>query len=116
MNNLFSVTAPLTIRYPDNSKKIIIEKFLHKEGIIFFEPFWHINGLNSSVHLIRGELKGEGPWKIGQHVIMVTGCEGSDPEMAQKVTEWQTYLNIPQQEYPNDMQIKTLAKKLGALV
>jgi len=114
MNNLFSVTAPLTIKYADKSKKIVIEKFPHKEGLLIFEPFWHINGLSESVHLIKGELKGEGPWKINECVINVTGCEGSDPEMAQLVTEWQAYLSVPEQKYPNDDQIRGLAMKLGA--
>jgi len=114
--NLFTVTAPLTIRYPDGSKKIIIEKFPHPGGLLFFEPFWHINGLQSSVHLIQGELKGEGPWKINDHIITVTGCQGTDPEMATKLSEWQTYLAIPEQRYPNDDEIHSLAKKLGANV
>jgi len=116
MNNLFTVTAPLTIKYPDGTKKVIIEKFPHKRGLLFFEPFWHINGLNNSVHLIKGTITGVGPWKIDQHIIMVTGCESTDPEMAQAVTEWQAYLSVPDQEYPGDEQIKILAMKLGAVV
>lgn len=113
--NLFTVTAPLTIKYPDGDKKIIIEKFPHQRGLLFFEPFWHVKGLDDCVHLIQGELLGEGPWKIDGHVITVTGCQGSDPEMAAVLAEWQTYLGLPQQNYPNDAEIKHLAGKLGAL-
>lgn len=116
MNNLFSVTAPLTIKYPDNSKKLIIEKFPHKQGILIFEPFWHINGLNNSVHLIKGTLVGEGPWKVDKCIITVTGCEGTDPEMAHLVSKWQSFFSMPEQQYPGDEQIMMLARKLGASI
>jgi len=114
-NNLFSVTAPLSIKYPDGSKKLIIVKYPHSRGLLFFEPFWHINGLTQSVHLIKGEITGEGPWKIADHVITVTGCQGSDPDMASLVTEWQAYLSVPEQQYPDETQIRQLAAKLGAI-
>ncbi len=114
--NLFSVTAPLTIRYPSGDRKIIIEKFRHQQGLLFFEPFWHINGLDSSVHLIRGELSGDGPWKIADHVITVTACHGTDAEMATQLTEWQAFLSMPEQRYPGDDEIRYLAQKLGAII
>jgi hypothetical protein len=114
--NLFTVTAPLTIKYPNGHKKIIIEKFQHKQGLLFFEPFWHINGLNECVHLIHGELTGEGPWKIDAHIITVTGCQGTDPEMASALGEWQAFLGMPEHGYPGDDEIRHLAEKLGAVV
>jgi len=114
--NLFSVTAPLTIRFPDGKKKLMIEVFQHSKGLLFFEPFWHVNGLESSVHLINGTLTGQGPWKINEHVITVTGCQGADPEMASQLSEWQTFLAIPEQKYPNKNEIEYLAKKLGATI
>jgi hypothetical protein len=105
----------MTIRYPNGDKKIIIEKFQHREGLLFFEPFWHLNGLQQGVHLISGEITGEGPWKIADHVITVTGCQGTDAEMAQKLNEWQTYLATPEIQYPAPEQIAELAGKLGAV-
>jgi hypothetical protein len=114
--NLYTVTAPLTIRYPDGQRKIMIEKFRHREGLLFFEPFWHINGLDSSVHLIRGELSGDGPWKIADHIITVTACHGTDPEMASQLTEWQSFLSMPEQHYPSEDEIRYLAQKLGCTI
>jgi len=116
MNNIFSVTAPLTIKFPDGSRKLIIEKFSHEQGLLIYEPFWHINGLTNSVHLIKGDITGEGPWKIGQHIIMVTGCQVSDPEMSRQLSDWQAYLSIPDQQYPGEEQIRILARKLGATI
>lgn len=113
--SMYSVTAPMTIRYPDGAKKLIIEKYPHREGLLFFEPFWHINGLEEGVHLIKGEMTGEGPWKINGHIITVTGCQGTDAEMAHKLSEWQTYLATPDIQYPAPQQIAELARKLGAV-
>ena len=113
--SIYDVTAPMTIRYPDGEKKLIIEKYRHAEGLLFFEPFWHIKGLQQGVHLIRGEVTGEGPWKIAGHVITVTGCQNTDAEMAQQLSEWQTYLATPDIEYPAPDQISGLARKLGAV-
>lgn len=114
--NLFTVTAPLTIKYPDGTKKIIIEKFPHPQGLLLFEPFWHVKGLDACVHLIHGELQGDGPWKIDGHIITVTGCQGTDPEMAAALAEWQTFLATPEPGYPGDESIRQLAKKLGAAI
>ena len=114
--NLFTVTAPLTIKDPHGDRKIIIEKFRHREGLLFFEPFWHIHGLDRCVHLVRGELTGEGPWKIAGHIITVTGCHGSDPDMATQVSEWQAFLGMTDQRYPAAEEIRYLAQKLGATI
>ena len=113
--SLYDVTAPLTIRYPDGTKKLIIHHFQHAKGLLFFEPWWHTKDLTQGVHLIRGNITGDGPWKIDNHVISVTGCHGSDFEMASLLTEWQTYLSTPEQDYPELEKINFLAKKLGAL-
>ena len=75
-----------------------------------------MKGLESSAHLIKGELSGEGPWKIANHVITVTGCEGSDPEMASILSEWQAFLSVPGQDYPNDDEISYLATRMGARI
>lgn len=114
MINFFTITAPLTIQYSDGEKKIIIEKFRHKQGLLFFEPFWHIKGLKECVHLLQGKLTGQGPWKINGHIISVTACQGSDPEIATLLADWQAYLCM-QQGYPNDNEIRYLAEKLGAV-
>ncbi len=114
--NLFTVTAPLTIRYPNGDKKIMIAIFKHQDGLLFFEPFWHILGLDNAVHLIKGELSGEGPWKIAGHIITVTACQGTDPEMASQLSEWQAFLSMPESEYPSNDEISYLAQKLGASI
>lgn len=114
--NLFTVTAPISIRYPSGELKLVIEKFEHPQGIVIFEPFWHLRDIRESVHLIQGKLSGDGPWKINDHVMTVTGCQGTDPEMAASLSEWQAYLMSPDAEYPSDEEIKYLAKRLGCII
>ena len=114
--SIFTVTAPLTIRYPDQSKKLAIEVFEHSKGLIFFEPFWHINGLDKGVHLLHGDIKGDGPWKIEDCVISVTSCHSTDAEMADRLAQWQAFLSTPEPQYPDDTEIRLLAQKLGAIV
>jgi len=113
--SIYNVTAPMTIRYPDGEKKLIIHHYQHAEGLLYFEPWWHTKDLSEGVHLITGTISGDGPWKINDHVITVTGCHGSDFDMASLLVEWQQYLAIPGQAYPEIEKINYLAKKLGAI-
>mgnify|MGYP005858420929 CR=1 FL=1 len=95
MAELLEVTAPLLIRQPDGTRHIMAERFAHPEGILYFEPFWHLHRPAArAIHLACGEVRGEGPWKIGEAVVTVLGCQGSDPEMAGLYAEWQAFLHL----------------------
>ncbi len=90
------------------------EYFRHPEGLIFFDIFWN-QAPEESIHLVQGELKGEGPWKVGDAVISVLGCHGCDPDLATQFSEWQTYLQMCAEDYPSGEAIAELAQQHGAL-
>lgn len=115
MADLFAMKAPLMIRLSTGEKHIMIEYFRLAEGLLFFEPFWHQQP-HQGVHVVKGEYKGDGPWKVGNHVIQVLGCHGSDPELANLFAEWQFYLQTCANEYPSADVIRSLAKDRGALI
>lgn len=111
---LTKVTAPLTIRYADGIRHLMVEKFEHPEGILYFEPFWHLPGTEAGIHLAQGSVRGDGPWKIGDAVVTVCGCRGSDPEMALQLAAWQEHLVCCAGAYaPRDL-ILTTARRYGA--
>ncbi|MEE9425257.1 MAG: hypothetical protein V3V18_09795 [Methylococcales bacterium] len=109
MADLFTVTAPLAIRFKDGSKQIMIRTFKHKDGLLFLAPFWHELSEDKQFQLITGPIKGEGPWKIGSAVVTVLGCHGTDTELASQFADWQSYLVQNNAEYPNDEMIKSMA-------
>ena len=115
MAELLQVTAPLLIRYPDGTRHIMVERFAHPEGILYFEPFWHLHRPASrAIHLVRGEVRGEGPWKLGEAVVTVLGCQGTDPGMAGLYAEWEAFLQDGAQGYPAPEAILALARQQGA--
>lgn len=103
------------IRLPGGEKRIMAEYFKHPQGLLFFDVFWNQSD-DSAIHLVTGEYKGDGPWKIGDAVITVLGCHGSDPELASLFSEWQSYLQMSPETYPADDKIKQLAISKGAVI
>ena len=114
MADLFAMKAPLMIRLANGEKHIMVEYFRHAEGLLFFDVFWHRNPQHS-IHLVKGEYKGDGPWKVGNNVIHVLGCHGSDPELANLYAEWQFYLQTCADEYPVKDKILSFARDHGAI-
>lgn len=116
MADLFSVTAPLLIRYPDGGKKIMLERFPHPDGLLFFELNWERMDNQRGVHLVSGEVKGEGPWKVGDCVVTVLGCQGTDPEMAGLFSHWQMEVEQGLAGYPSRDEIRRFADAHGAMI
>lgn len=104
----------MTIRYPDGTRHLIIEKFAHPEGLLYFEPFWHQAA--GGVHLARGPVSGDGPWKVGDAVVTVTGCRGADPDMALQLATWQEYLTQCDGDYVERARLLETARRHGAEV
>lgn len=112
MADLFSITAPCIIIDKQGHKSIMAEKFAHPEGLLYFDLYWDTGLPAETMHLVKGEVAGEGPWKIGNHVIHILGCEGSDPEMAVLYSEWQQYMST-NNEYPPEPLIAAIAHRKG---
>lgn len=116
MPDIFSVTAPLMLRAPDGTEKVIAECFPHPQGLLYFDLYWHLGQPSETTHVLPGEIKGEGPWKIGGHILNVLGCHGTNHELASHYQHWQNFLNSAQAEYPPAPLIDAIARKLGATV
>jgi len=114
MADLFSMKSPLMIRFADGEKRIMAEYFKHPEGLLFFDVFWNQEP-QASIHLVKGEYKGEGPWKVGDAVITVLGCHGCDADLATQFSEWQSYLQMYGEEYPAGPEIKSVAESHGCV-
>jgi hypothetical protein len=115
MPDLFKVTAPLALRCPDGARKVIAACFPYPGGLLYLDTFWHLSNPDRAAHLLRGELTGEGPWKIGGCVIAVLGCHDTDPDLAAPFARWREYLeSCGEDGYPPDEQIRDIARRLGA--
>ena len=108
MADLFTVTAPLAIRYKDGTKHILIKTFKHKDGILYLTPFWNQLSEEKMFQFAPGPLKGDGPWKADDAVITVLGCHGTDAELANQFSEWQFHREQIADDYPNDDEINAL--------
>lgn len=116
MADLFSVKTPLAIRYPDGTKKIMLEYFASKDGLLYLEPYWHLQPASLQMNRVTGEIKGDGPWKVGDCVVTVLGCHGTDPELAQLFAQWQFYMQTEAEDYPDQNIIYELAESHGASI
>jgi len=117
MADLFTVTAPLQVRYPDGTRHIMAECFPLKgrPGLVYFEVFWHLRApAMQAIHRLEGDIRGEGPWKVGGAVITLVGCHGTDPEMAGLLAEWRDYLAQGAPGHPPRDRLLTLARAAGA--
>ena len=115
MADLFSVTAPLVMRAPDGGEALLAEVYRHPKGLLYFEPYWHLNKPEQGIHLVKGWLAGEGPWKISGHVIKVLACRGSEACLATDFNEWRNYRLSNPGEYPPSPMIDAIAMKLGGV-
>jgi len=119
MADLFSMTAPLLIRHKTSAWHIMVEHYpvANGDGLVYFEIFWHLQRPASlAIHRITGQIKGDGPWRIGDSVITVLGCQGTDPELASAYAEWQSYLQQGAPGYPTSEAILALARESGARI
>ncbi len=117
MSHLFTVTAPLSVRLPDGEQRVVAELCpLDSEpsnGLVFFDPYWHLSDPETSIHVLHGTISGEGPWKCENHLFTVVGCQGSNPEQAQQAAQWQVFLQHPSQNYPSRPLIAAIARRFA---
>jgi len=116
MVDLFRVTAPLMIRYPDGTQRVMAERFRHPRGLLYFEPFWDSQPAAQGIHLVEGDILGEGPWKAGECVITVLGCQGTHPQLAAGFAAWRAYLEEQGGDFPSRQLVDDLAREYGALL
>ena len=115
MADLFSMTTPLMIRNPQGEEQVIAEIFPHPNGLVYFDLYWYLGQPDETIHLVEGKLSGEGPWKIGEYVINVLGCHGTNAELATAYQQWQTYLQTAD-DYPPPPLVVAIARRMGAII
>lgn len=111
MADIFSVTAPLAIRFPNGEKHVIIRCFPCNDGLIFAAPYWDQLPVDAVFRFVAGPIKGDGPWKVGNAVITVLGCHGTDPELAGEFAGWQSYLEQCGDACPDAARLPELASR-----
>jgi hypothetical protein len=109
-----SVTAPLVLRHPNGREQLVAACFPHPAGLLCFDLYWHLSTPREAAHLIRGELRGEGPWRVGDARLRVLGCHNTDPHLQDAFVAWQHYLQANPEAYPPRRQIVEIARRLGA--
>jgi len=112
MADLFSITAPLLIRYPDNTRHVMVHCFPHPDGLVYFRAFWDQLPEGEDICMVGGDLRGEGPWKVGDAVITVLGCHGTHPEEAAEYADWQIHLEQLGTGYPSLGQLEGRAREI----
>jgi hypothetical protein len=112
--DLFSVTAPLVIRLPSGEKRLMVERFPHPRGLLYFEPFWDAEGGRPGVHVVEGEIRGDGPWKVGDAVITVLSC--ADSALNMEWNGWRQALADPGAPYHDCEAVLAAARARGAEV
>ncbi len=114
MATIDSVTAPLVLRQADGREQLVAACFPHPSGLLYFDLYWHQSTPQQAAHLVRGQLSGEGPWRIGNTRLRVLGCHNTDPHLQNDFVRWQHYLADHADEYPPRRQIIDIARRLGA--
>jgi len=114
MADIFSLTAPITVKRLNGPQQVVAEYFKHPQGILYFDLYWHTQQPEQAMHIVEGEITGEGPWRVGDTIFNVLGCRGTNIEMAMQHEQWLTYLQTPGTDYPVDGLIHAIARKMGA--
>jgi hypothetical protein len=115
MADLFTITVPLLVRFPDGMKHVMVERLRHPDGLLYFRPFWDQLPREEGIQLVSGDIRGEGPWKIGNAVITVLGCHGANPDEAAIYSQWQSHLEQLGDHYPTRGELEQIARKAGYL-
>lgn len=115
MADLFTLTVPLLIRFPDATGHVMVGCFRHPEGIVYVRPFWERIPAGEGIRLVRGDIRGEGPWKVGDAVVTVLGCQGTNPEQAAEFADWKFHLEQCGEPYPTRSELQAIAQEQGVL-
>jgi len=116
MADLFTLTAPLMIRYPDDTRHVMVACFRHPDGIVYFRPFWDQLRDGEGIQVASGDIRGEGPWKVGDAVVTVLGCQGAHPEQAAEFADWKFQLERRGECYPTRDELQAVVRGQGLIV
>jgi hypothetical protein len=101
MADLLSLTTPLLIRYPDDARHVMVACFRHPQGLLYFRLFWEQLPATERVWLVSGDIKSDGPWKVGDAVVTMPGCQGTHPQLDVEFADWKFHLELQDEHYPS---------------
>jgi hypothetical protein len=113
LTDLFSITAPLLIRHAGGVKHVMIECFRHPDGLVYLRRFRGREPDAQDMHFVQGEVTGEGPWKIGDAVMTLPGCHGSNPGETAEFAEWQFHAGQLGDACPSRSELEKMARDRG---
>ena len=106
--------SPLYIKYPNSEVRVIENIFEHPKGVLYFELFWEKDP-TYSIHLIEGDISGDGPWKVGDCSFHILGCNHTHPQMCEMRSFWQQELLQNPEKFRSNEVVK-IALQRGAIV
>ncbi len=106
---------PLLIRYSDDMRHVMVGCFRHPDGIVYVRPFWDELPDGEGVYVVNGDIKGEGPWKVGDAVVTVLGCQGTNPEEAGELADWKFQIEQRGECYPTRDELEAIVRGRGLL-
>jgi hypothetical protein len=111
MADLFSVTAPLAIRFKDTGERqIMVERIPYRDGLLFLPAFWTDAGIEKALRFVPGPIEGDGPWKVGGAIVTVLACHGTDAALATEFSAWQNHVLEAGAALPDRTEIETRMK------
>lgn len=101
--NLFEAKGPLVIELPFGGRRLIAEIFPlevvepGKKGLVFFDTWWR-GATFHPVHVVTGEIRGEGPWDIPEADAEISRLDLSkeDDPLVGEWKDWQRYREDPE--------------------
>lgn len=109
---------PLLIKLPNGDCFPAAEIFRHPLGAVAFEINWCNAPRLHPVHVIEGEIVGNGPWSIGEALIRELNLAGLDDERYwQQWNHWQDFLlNDPIDPIEYKRNLFKAARNYGAIL
>lgn len=116
MPDLFEMKRPLAVNFTSGQKTIAVAYYPHADGVVILEPFWEQKPPEKKAVVLTGEVRGDGPWRVGNAVLTLVGCQGTDPDLAQLLAQWEFHLQDAGSDYYQQEDIRALAREYGAQI
>ncbi|HYA37207.1 MAG TPA: hypothetical protein VEI74_02885 [Candidatus Methylomirabilis sp.] len=88
----------------------------HPRGLLHFDLYWHLDDPERTPHVVAGPITGAGPWRVGNAVVQVLGCQGIDHVLASTYEDWRHNLERNPDGYPPRPPILAIARRYGTSI
>ncbi len=84
---------------------VMVECLRQAAGLVYFRPYWDRLPLQEGIRFVAGE--------VGDAVVTVLGCQGTNPEQAAEYAEWRIYREQFGDSYPDMDALRQFAREAG---